>query len=127
MYTFVVILHVIVSIALILIILLQTGKGADIGAVFGGGGSNTLFGASGPASFLSRLTAGAAVVFMLTSLFLAYFAGSRPLGTIMRGAQTPTMPGGMPVGSAAMPPGPGGMPAPAPTGAPAAAPAAPAK
>ena len=74
MYTLVVILHVIVSIALILIILLQTGKGSDIGAVFGGGGSNTLFGASGPASFLSRLTAGAAVVFMVTSLFLAYFA-----------------------------------------------------
>jgi preprotein translocase subunit SecG len=122
MYTLVVILHVIVSIALILIILLQTGKGADIGAVFGGGGSNTLFGASGPASFLSRLTAGAAVVFMITSLFLAYFAGSRPSGTIMRGATTPVMPGGMPVG--------GGMP-PMPAGAPAApaapAPAAPAK
>src|SRR5512147_923903 len=78
MYTLIVILHVIVSVALILVILLQTGKGADIGAVFGGGSSQTLFGSSGPTSFLSKLTAGAAIVFMFTSLFLAYFAGRRP-------------------------------------------------
>src|SRR5659263_634086 len=70
MYTLIVILHVTVSVALILVILLQTGKGSDIGAVFGGGSSQTLFGSTGPTSFLSKLTAGAAVVFMLTSLFL---------------------------------------------------------
>lgn len=113
-YPLIVTIHVVVSIALILIILLQTGKGADIGAVFGGG-SNTLFGSSGPTSFLSKLTAGAAIVFMLTSLFLAYFAGSRPSGSLMKGnvpLQQPVpsqpMPGGMPPG--AMPPG---APAPA--------------
>jgi len=101
MYTLVVILHVIVSVALILIILLQTGKGADIGAVFGGGSSQTLFGSSGPTSFLSRLTAAAAVIFMCTSLYLAYF-GARPTSSIMKGgAAGPSMPG--PVGQPGMP------------------------
>lgn len=117
MYTLVVILHVIVSVALILIILLQTGKGADIGAVFGGGSSQTLFGSSGPTSFLSKLTAAAAVIFMCTSLYLAYFSGSRPASSIMRGgAAAPAMPG--PVGQQPMPPA--GMP-------PAQSPAAPAQ
>jgi preprotein translocase subunit SecG len=118
MYTLAIIVHVIVSIALILIILLQTGKGTDIGAVFGGGSSQTLFGSSGPTSFLGKLTAGAAIVFMLTSLFLAYFAGGRSSPTIMKGGvQGPSMPGpvqGVPPG---MPQGPAGapsMPAPAP-------------
>ncbi len=119
MYTLIIILHVIVSITLILIILLQTGKGTDIGAVFGGGSSQTLFGSSGPTSFLGKLTAAAAVVFMLTSLFLAYFAGSKSSPTIMKGAAPgPSMPGqerpqGIPPG---MPPAPGGA-LPAPGGA----------
>ncbi len=121
MYTLVVILHVVVSVALILIILLQTGKGADIGAVFGGGSSQTLFGSSGPTSFLSKLTAAAAVIFMGTSLFLAYFSGARPSSSIMKGgAAGPSMPG--PVGQPPMPQQ--GMP-PA-QGAPGRAPAAPA-
>ncbi len=121
MYTLVVILHVVVSVALILIILLQTGKGADIGAVFGGGSSQTLFGSSGPTSFLSKLTAAAAVIFMCTSLFLAYFSGARPSSSIMKGgAAGPSMPG--PVGQPPMPQQ--GMP-PA-QGAPGRAPAAPA-
>ena len=85
MYTLIVVLHIVVSLALILIILLQTGKGADIGAVFGGGSSQTLFGSSGPTSFLGKLTAAAAVIFMLTSLFLAYFSGNRPASSIMEG------------------------------------------
>lgn len=93
MYTVIVILHVIVSITLILIILLQTGKGTDIGAVFGGGSSQTLFGSTGPTSFLGKLTAGAAIVFMLTSLFLAYFAGGRSSPTIMKGGAPQSMPG----------------------------------
>ena len=110
MYTLVVVLHIVVSLALILIILLQTGKGADIGAVFGGGSSQTLFGSSGPTSFLSKMTAAAAVVFMLKSLFIEYFSGSRPASRIMKGG-TPaqTMPG--PVGQPAVPPLPQGTPA----------------
>lgn len=69
------ILHVIVCIALILIILLQTGKGADIGAVFGGGSSQTVFGSTGAATFLSKFTVGAAVIFMCTSIILTIFSG----------------------------------------------------
>ena len=64
------ILHVIMCLILIAMVLLQTGKGADMGAAFGGG-SNTLFGAAGPASFLNKLTTVAAVVFMVTSFTLA--------------------------------------------------------
>lgn len=110
MYTLVVILHIVVSVALILIILLQTGKGADIGAVFGGGSSQTLFGSSGPTSFLSKMTAAAAVIFMLTSLFLAYFSGIRPASSIMKGAApVQTMPG--PVEQPATPSSPQGIPA----------------
>ncbi len=69
------VVHVIVCIALILIILLQSGKGADIGAVFGGGSSQTVFGSTGAATFLSKFTIGAAVVFMITSIVLTYFSG----------------------------------------------------
>jgi preprotein translocase subunit SecG len=64
-------LHVIVCLALILVVLLQTGKRADLAGAFGGGGSQTAFGARGAATFLSRATTGAAVVFMVTSLLLA--------------------------------------------------------
>jgi preprotein translocase subunit SecG len=76
MFTVIIIaIHVIVCVTLVLIILLQTGKGADIGAVFGGGGSQTLFGSSGATTFLSKVTIAAAVTFMLTSITLTYFAG----------------------------------------------------
>ena len=68
------ILHVIVSIGLILVVLLQTGKGAEMGAVFGGS-SSTIFGSSGAGNFLTRLTTGMAIVFMITSLTLGYFSG----------------------------------------------------
>jgi preprotein translocase subunit SecG len=67
--------HILVCVALIMIILLQSGKGADIGAVFGGGSSNTLFGSTGATPFLSKLTIAAAVIFMVTSIILTYFSG----------------------------------------------------
>ncbi|MEE2679583.1 MAG: preprotein translocase subunit SecG [Myxococcota bacterium] len=72
MTPFLIALHVIVSIFLIAVVLLQRGKGAEMGAVFGGGGSSTVFGSRGAGNFLTRLTTGAAVVFMLTSLGLSY-------------------------------------------------------
>src|SRR5207237_7981170 len=75
------IIHVIVSIGLILVVLLQTGKGAEVGAVFGGS-SSTIFGSSGAGNFLTRLTTGMAIVFMITSLTLGYFAGRKPTATI---------------------------------------------
>lgn len=70
MMIFVTILHTIMCILLIAIVLLQTGKGSDMGAAFGGA-SNTLFGGAGPASFLNKITTIAAVVFMVTSFALA--------------------------------------------------------
>ena len=76
MITLITILHVLVSIGLIFVVLLQTGKGADIGAVFGGS-SSTIFGSSGAGNFLTRLTTGMAIVFMITSLTLGYFSGKR--------------------------------------------------
>jgi preprotein translocase subunit SecG len=77
MLTFIAIIHLIVAIALILIVLLQTGRGSEIGAAFGGGSSQTLFGSSGSSQFMTKLTTAAVVIFMLTSLSLAYFYGHR--------------------------------------------------
>lgn len=74
MTLFVTIVHIIVCLALVAVVLLQQGKGADIGAAFGAGASQTVFGGRGAGSFLSKLTTGAAIVFMLTSLTLTYFA-----------------------------------------------------
>jgi len=74
MELFVVSLHIILCIAMILIILLQPGKGGDVGAAFGGGGGGTMFGPRGPASLLSKATTGAAILFMVTSMSLAWFA-----------------------------------------------------
>ncbi|MBN2427031.1 MAG: preprotein translocase subunit SecG [Deltaproteobacteria bacterium] len=73
MTTFLLIVHIIVSIALIGIVLIQGGKGAEIGATFGAGASQTVFGATGGKSFVGRMTTMVAVVFMLTSLGLTYF------------------------------------------------------
>jgi len=77
MSLFLTVVHVLVCLFLIVVVLLQRGKGADIGAVFGAGSGATLFGSRGAGNFLTRLTTGAAVVFMLTSLSLAYFAQER--------------------------------------------------
>ena len=71
------ILHVIVAVFLILVVLLQTGKRADLAGAFGGGGSQTAFGARGAASLLSRLTTWSAGIFMATSLLLSLMASSR--------------------------------------------------
>jgi preprotein translocase subunit SecG len=109
MYTLIVVLHIVVSFALILVILLQTGKGSDIGAVFGGGSSQTLFGSTGPTSFLSKLTAGAAIIFMLTSLFLAYFSGTGGTRSIMKSGAAPVQ--SMPAPPTGMPAAPAGVPA----------------
>lgn len=81
--------HVIVCVALIMIVLLQTGKGADMGAAFGGGSSQTLFGSTGASTFLSKATTVAAVVFMLTSLSLAYISSNRTGDSIMSDVEVP--------------------------------------
>jgi preprotein translocase subunit SecG len=73
MNTFLTVLHVMVCIVIVVVVLLQRGKGAEIGAVFGGGASSTVFGSRGAGNFLTKITTGAAITFMCTSLALAYF------------------------------------------------------
>ncbi len=70
MQTALIVLHLVICITLIMIVLLQTGKGSEIGAVFGSS-SQTLFGSTGGSTFFGKLTAGVAIVFMITSLILA--------------------------------------------------------
>lgn len=82
-----ILIHVTVCIALILIVLLQRGKGADMGAAFGGS-SQTVFGSTGATSFLHKVTAAAAIIFMLTSLGLAFLSGKGANTSIMEGVKT---------------------------------------
>ena len=78
LYIVLIVLHVVVALAIIGLVLLQHGKGADMGSGFGGGASASLFGATGSANFLSRMTAVLATIFFVLSLGLAYFATNRP-------------------------------------------------
>ena len=122
--SFLLVVHVIVAIAICALVLLQHGKGADMGAAFGSGSSGSLFGAAGSANFLSRSTAALATVFFASSLGLTYLGATRstPVGvekSIMdsqapRPGDVPTAPGGSPA------------PAPAPSSTVPAPPAAPA-
>jgi preprotein translocase subunit SecG len=82
MFVFITIVHIIVCVVLIMVVLLQTGKGAEMGAAFGGA-TQTVFGSSGPAGFLSKLTTAVAVIFMITTLTLCYLIGRLPVPTIM--------------------------------------------
>lgn len=83
MFILLVIIHVIVSVALIAVVLLQSGKGAEMGASFGASGSQSVFGAGGGSTFMSKMTTGAAIIFMLTSLTLAYLSGKSGSSSIM--------------------------------------------
>ena len=80
--TLIIIVHVLVSIFLIGIVLLQHGKGADIGASFGGS-SQSLFGTEGPVPLLNKITTFSAIIFMCTSITLAYISANKSSGTIM--------------------------------------------
>jgi preprotein translocase subunit SecG len=104
------IIHVVVCIVLILVVLLQAGKGANMGAVFGGS-SQTLFGSSGPGTFLGKMTTAVAVIFMLTSLTLSY-ASSRKGSSLMEGATKPAATKTVPAPTAPAPPAPAAAPAP---------------
>jgi len=118
METLVLVVHVLTALAIVGLVLLQHGKGADVGAAFGSGASGSIFGASGSANFLSRATAMLAVVFFLTSLGLTYF-GTR--NTEQKGVMATkpvpaqTLPGQIPAPSAPPPGAPAGLQAPAPT------------
>ena len=97
MFTLILIIHIIVCIFLVLIVLLQQGKGAEMGAVFGS--SEAVFGSSGPTTFLSKLTTGLAITFMLTSLGLTYMSSRRGAESIMQHVTVtqpaPVQPGSM--------------------------------
>ena len=97
--------HVIACVILVLVVLLQAGTGADMGAVFGGA-SSTIFGSSGAGNFLTRLTTGAAVVFMATSLGLTYVGSHGGSATIMPESGIPkTAPAPEPAADAGAPAG----------------------
>ncbi len=72
MMTALLVLHLMVCFVLIAVVLLQRGKGSDLGAALGGGGANTVFGGRGAGNFLTKITAGSAFIFMITSLSLSY-------------------------------------------------------
>ena len=81
-------IHVLACLFLIVVVLLQTGKGADMGAVFGGG-SQTLFGSSGAGNFLTKLTTGTAILFMVTSLILTYGSTRLPSSRLLEHLPAP--------------------------------------
>ncbi|NWG12090.1 MAG: preprotein translocase subunit SecG [Acidobacteria bacterium] len=102
-------LHVLVCLFLILVVLLQSGKGADLASAFGGASTQTAFGSRGPASFLSKVTTGAAVVFMITCLSLSLL-GNRPeaksileTGKSAPAASKPSTPASKPQGTVVVP------------------------
>ena len=97
------ILHIAVAVFLILVVLLQTGKGAEMGAAFGGS-SQTLFGGAGPAGFMAKLTTTAAIGFMLTSLTLVYMSSTSRTSVIeIPATQMPVQAPGEAVPGAAAP------------------------
>ena len=85
MITAIIAIHILVSIVLIGSVLLQVGKGASIGSTFGGASSQTIFGSAGPATFLTKITAACALIFMVTSLYLTFASRHERTSSIMRG------------------------------------------
>jgi len=108
MYAALIILHCLVCLVLILVVLLQTGKGADLAGAFGGGGSQTALGSRGAATVLSKATTVAAILFMFTSLALAIFSSRRTSAVLQ------STPLSLPAGPAAAPPAAPAPPAAAP-------------
>lgn len=91
MDTLLIIVHVVVCLFLIGVVLLQHGKGADIGAAFGGS-SQSLFGTEGPLPLLNKITTASAIIFMLTSVTLAYISSTTGTSSIMSGMSQPATP-----------------------------------
>ena len=94
MHILLTILHIIVAVFLVLVVLLQTGKRADLAGAFGGGGSQTAFGTRGAATLLTKLTTVAAVIFMLTSLSLSIVASRKAgvSGSVLEQVEVPVTP-----------------------------------
>ena len=114
MFTILVIIHVVICVLLVCTVLLQQGKGAEVGAVFGS--SEAVFGSAGPTTFLSKMTSALAILFMLTSLTLTYLASHRGAESVMQDVSTvtpiPTVPAEVPEQApAAKVPAPAALPA----------------
>jgi preprotein translocase subunit SecG len=103
MTTVLVVIHVLVCVFLIAVVLLQRGRGAEIGAVFGGGASSTVFGSRGAGNFLTKLTTGSAVIFMLTSLGLAYLWSGASADHLFTGGEVQEAPAEAPAPAAQAP------------------------
>jgi preprotein translocase subunit SecG len=105
METLLLVIHVLAALALVGLVLLQHGKGADVGAAFGSGASGSVFGSAGSANFLSRTTAILAVVFFVTSLGLTYFSSRKTdhKGVITQPAQEKSLPAQIPSGGPTAP------------------------
>jgi preprotein translocase subunit SecG len=86
-HTFISVLHIVVGLFLILVVLLQAGKGAAMGASLGSAGSQAMFGSSGSGNFLTKLTTGAAIIFMVTSLSLAVISTQKDKNSIIQGVE----------------------------------------
>jgi|SRR6185437_5343706 len=94
MQTLVLVLHILAAAGIVVLVLLQHGKGADMGAAFGSGSAGSLFGSAGAANFLSRTTAVLAAVFFLTSLGLTYFSMPSKTGGVTQQLEIPAVPHG---------------------------------
>ena len=99
-------LHVLMCLAIIAIVLLQAGKGADIGSAFGGAGSQAVFGSMGTPTVLGKITGAIAIVFTITSFTLALFGGGRSSSVVREPASAPAAPA-----APATPPAPAAPPA----------------
>jgi|SRR5688572_18061319 preprotein translocase subunit SecG len=113
METLLLVIHVLTALTLVGLVLLQHGKGADVGAAFGSGASGSVFGSAGSANFLSRTTAILAVIFFVTSLGLTYFSTRKTesMGVITKPAQEKSLPAQIPpTAPAGQQPAPGGEP-----------------
>jgi preprotein translocase subunit SecG len=114
MYILMAVIHLLIALGLILIVLLQGGKGADIGAAFGGGSSQTVFGGRGAATFLSKLTTAFAVLFMVTSIVLTLLASHRGTASVIGeeppAKSAPAAPAPAPAAPAPATPAPAGPP-----------------
>ncbi len=99
MQTVITVFHVTGALILIVAILLQAGKGNAMGAGLGGGSSQTMFGSSGAGNFLTKLTTGVAILFMVTSLSLAIFSTKKDSRSIMQGVEEPVKSQEAPVGA----------------------------
>jgi len=104
METFVWIIHTLAALSVVGLVLLQHGKGADMGAAFGSGSAGSLFGASGASNFLSKTTGVLAALFFISSLGLTYLSGNRQSGGVMQSAPTAVQPAPAATGKKAVAP-----------------------